>query len=71
MKQHKMQFTFDYFIEITDKKKLYKASKWLCLIGVPFAMDPWEDGRFRVYVRKEAIDVLKDIEEAIDYEPTK
>lgn len=64
MKQHKNTLIFDNFIEV-GRKNLYKVTKWLNVGSVTYAVEPWPDDRWRVYVRKDASDVLNTIEEEI------
>jgi len=65
MKQNKVQFIFDYFIDV-GRKDLYKVTKWLDVGSIAYAVEPWPEDRWRVYVRKDAAETLSIMEEQID-----
>jgi hypothetical protein len=54
----------DNFIEV-DKKDLNKVVKWLCVGSIMFAVEPWPDSVWRIYVKKDAADTLAIMEEEL------
>jgi hypothetical protein len=66
MEQHKNTLVFDHFIEV-GRKNLYKVTKWLNVGSVAYAVEPWPDDRWRVYVRKDAAETLNIMEEELHW----
>ena len=64
MDQSKSTFIVDNFIEV-GRKDLYKVTKWLCVGSVSFVVEPWPYDRWRVYVRKDAAEILSTMEEEL------
>jgi len=64
MKQSKAQFIFDNFIEV-GRNDLYKVTKWLNVGSIVFVVEPWPEDQWRVYVKKDAAETLKIMEEEL------
>jgi len=64
MEQNKTQFIFDHFIEVS-RKDLYKVTKWLNVGSILYAVEPWPEDQWRIYVKKEAGDTLEIMEEEL------
>ena len=64
MEQNKAQFIFDNYIVI-GRDDLYKVTKWLNVGSIVFLVEPWPEDQWRVYVRKDAADILETMEEEL------
>ncbi len=63
MKQNKTQFVFDNFINVASREDLHKITKWLNVGGdIAYAVEPWPEDHWRIYVRKDAAETLSIIE---------
>lgn len=64
MKQNKAQFIFDYYADVIGSQ-LDKLTQLLNAGGIAYAAEPWPDGHYRVYVKKDASGMLKILEEGV------
>lgn len=65
MRQNKTTFVVDNFLDLENRDELKKAVKWLSLLSILYVVEPWPGHAWRIYVRKEAADILIDIEGAL------
>ena len=63
MEHHKSQFIVDNYIQIGSREELINKINTLSQAGVLFVVEPWAGDNFRIYVRKDAEDILKIVEE--------
>jgi hypothetical protein len=66
MKNNKIQFIADCYIDVEDQETLLAIIPKL--VDVAFFVEPWPGNNWRVYVRKDASHLLEDIGEAIENE---
>jgi hypothetical protein len=64
MKQNKSQFIFDFYAEVIGGQ-LDRLVKLLNAGGIAYAAEPWPEGHYRVYVKKDAAGMLRILEESI------
>ena len=65
MEQNKVQFIFDNYIEV-EIKDLHKVTRWLTVGSITHTVEPWPEDQWRVYVKKDAADILKLMEEELN-----
>lgn len=66
MKQNKVQFVFDNFINVDSREDLHKVTKWLNVgSDIAYAVEPWPEDHWRIYVRKDAAETLSIVEEEL------
>lgn len=63
MQQNKSQFIVDNFVTIDSRSTLSLVMKFLVHTGTMFVVEPWPGESWRVYVRKDAAEVLKIVED--------
>lgn len=63
MKQDKSQFVVDNYVTVNNSSTLSLVMKLLARHGVLFVVEPWPGQSWRVYVRKDAEQALKIVEE--------
>ena len=62
MKQNKHQLIFDYYKEVS-LGSLFSSVQYMTSRGVLFAVEPWPDNKWRIYVKKDARHTFDEMEE--------
>jgi len=70
MKQNKAQFIMDYYVAV-GPGGLEEMTDILNTKGVAYVVEPWPEDNARIYVRKDAAPVLKEVEKEVYGSDTK